>query len=242
MDHIDRIKSNAGRDLNTILNDFLGEFSAPEILNGTYVGEITDNNDPIKLGRCRIRVFGIFGNDIPDDKLPWALPEFTFIGGTRGSFIVPEIGTLVNVYFDRGEIYLPHYTTKILNTRQLPTSKDVDYPNTMVFFETDNGDSFEINRVQQTSKYTHSSGTSIHISKDGSVTIDSVGSITTDHDDLLTVNGSTVTPTGVGPLCAIPICPFSGMLHTGTVCKSIYSQPNPDAIQPGMRGFVPPTV
>jgi len=185
----------------------------------TYVGFVRDNNDPEKLGRCKIEVWSVY-DGVPVEDMPWAVPEFSFIGSTMGSFIVPPVGAIVNVYFNRGEIYLPVYTTKVL-TKKLPKNKDIDYPDTMIFFETDNGDSFEINRKKETAQYTHSSGTKITIAKDGSVKIDSVANLTTDHDQLLTVNGNMVIPAGHGPLCAIPICPFSGALHTGTVCTSM---------------------
>lgn len=186
----------------------------------TYVGIVRDNNDPERLGRCKIEVWSVY-DGVPTESLPWAVPEFSFIGSTVGSFIVPPVGAIVNVYFNRGEIYLPVYTTKVLTKKKLPSRKDIDYPDTMVFFETDNGDSFEINRRKETAKYTHSSGTTFTIEKDGSVKINSVANLTTDHSELLTVNGNKVIPAGYGPLCAIPICPYSGALHTGTVCTSI---------------------
>jgi len=119
----------------------------------------------------------------------------------------------------------------VLNTRQLPTNKDIDYPDNMVFFETEQGDSFELNRRRNTATYTHTSGTKISIDADGSVNIISVANITTNHEDDLTVNGNTVTPTGIGPLCAIPICPFAGTFHTGTVANSINSVPSDGDIE-----------
>lgn len=210
------IKSDPISILDRSFNDIQNSTTLPL---DKFVGFVRNNNDPEKIGRCQIEVPSVYG-DIPIDALPWAIPEFGFIGGTRGSFIVPPVGAVVYVHFNRGEIYLPVYTTKVLTTKNMPKNKDTDYPHNMVFFETDNGDSFEINRKRETAQYTHSSGTKITIAKDGSVKIDSVANLTTDHDDLLTVNGNMVIPAGHGPLCAIPICPFSGALHTGTVCTA----------------------
>lgn len=214
------ILSDIKSEPKSILEKFLyASQSSTTLTLDRYVGFVKNNNDPEKLGRCQIEVASVY-DGVPTDALPWAIPEFGFIGGTRGSFIVPPVGAVVYVYFNRGEIYLPVYTTKVLTTKKMPKNKDVDYPHNMVFFETDNGDSFEINRKQETAQYTHSSGTKITIAKDGSVKIDSVANLTTDHDELLTVNGNMVIPAGHGPLCAIPICPFSGALHTGTVCTA----------------------
>jgi hypothetical protein len=39
------------------------------------IGIVEDNGDPLKLGRVRVRIYDIHGNDkvkIPTDKLPWA--------------------------------------------------------------------------------------------------------------------------------------------------------------------------
>jgi hypothetical protein len=40
-----------------------------------WIGRVVDLNDPLSLGRCRVRIFGYHGEekDIPDDDLPWAV-------------------------------------------------------------------------------------------------------------------------------------------------------------------------
>ena len=40
-----------------------------------FMGIVKDLKDPIKMGRVRVRIFGVHNDDqqeIPDDKLPWA--------------------------------------------------------------------------------------------------------------------------------------------------------------------------
>lgn len=42
-----------------------------------YIGVVEDRNDPEKLGRCRVRVFGIHSESkvaLPTESLPWAIP------------------------------------------------------------------------------------------------------------------------------------------------------------------------
>jgi hypothetical protein len=42
-----------------------------------WTGVVEDRDDPEKLGRCRVRVFGYHTSDIsdlPTSDLPWALP------------------------------------------------------------------------------------------------------------------------------------------------------------------------
>ena len=38
-----------------------------------WLGEVIDVlSDPLQLGRAQVRIFGIHGPDIPNEKLPWA--------------------------------------------------------------------------------------------------------------------------------------------------------------------------
>lgn len=42
-----------------------------------YVGVVENRNDPLKLGRCKVRVVGLHTEDkviLPTDELPWAVP------------------------------------------------------------------------------------------------------------------------------------------------------------------------
>lgn len=208
-----------------------------EYFGGLFSGIVVDNNDPDKQGKCKIRVYGIFENAIPDDHLPWALPDFSFIGSKVGSFIVPPNGAIVKVYFDSGDIYLPHYTTKAVKADSLPTQKDIDYPNNMVMFETDEGDYLTVNRKSKITTYKHNSGTIITIEKDGIVKIDcknkleidsggnmiinSKGSIDIKQATTLTVNSSTVIPSLTGPFNCLPACLYTGATHQGTISTSI---------------------
>jgi len=71
----------------------------------TYIGIVEENQDPKKLGRCRVRVIDIF-DEIPVEDIPWASPWKDLNGN---SFNVPERGKVVTVVFDSGNIYKPEY-------------------------------------------------------------------------------------------------------------------------------------
>lgn len=76
-----------------------------EFKNKTFVGVVEDNNDPKKLGRCKVRVLNVF-DEIPVEDLPWAAPWKDLNGNT---FVVPDVGKVVSVVFDAGNIYKPEF-------------------------------------------------------------------------------------------------------------------------------------
>ena len=66
---------------------------------GLLRGIVADNNDPLKLGRLKVRIQSAYGEQ-PTDNLPWAWPCFPY-GGMSGmcAYTVPEIGAGVWVMF-----------------------------------------------------------------------------------------------------------------------------------------------
>lgn len=80
-----------------------------------WIGEVIDNADPKNLGRCRVKVFGKF-DDLPDEAIPWATPmNRDFVGMHH----TPNIGTVVAVRFDNGNIYHPEYWFQIDQNKDL---------------------------------------------------------------------------------------------------------------------------
>lgn len=75
------------------------------IKDNIFIGFIEDNMDPKKLGRCRIRVATVY-DDIPTSDIPWATP-FKDLNGN--AFNVPEIGKVVSIIFNNGNIYKPEF-------------------------------------------------------------------------------------------------------------------------------------
>lgn len=66
---------------------------------GILRGIVVDNNDPLKIGRLKVRVEAAYGQQ-PIDNLPWAWPCFPY-GGASGmcNYAVPEKGAGVWVMF-----------------------------------------------------------------------------------------------------------------------------------------------
>jgi len=86
--------------------------------NGEYQGIIEEVDLDNANGRCRIRVFGVYGhylsdqNKIPTNKLPWAYPiattQFSSKDGS-GQLSIPKKGIKVRVTFENGDHMHPRY-------------------------------------------------------------------------------------------------------------------------------------
>lgn len=173
---------------------------------GKWTGKVIDNDDPEKLGRVKIVVFGYY-DELPESALPWAIPDLGYVGGTNGNFIIPEVGTFVRGYFDQGDIQKPIYdgvaftemTSKNILKNQL-INKTEDYPNKMVLMETDQGDYMTMNRANGEMELQHRTGLNITIGADGSITINTgsnysnlaggVGNVTINTDGNTEINST----------------------------------------------------
>lgn len=206
------MKSKLAQNINTTLQDYLQK-EVDEKYDQSYLGVVEDNMDPLKIGRVRVRLHGLY-DDIPTAALPWSTPNFPLgAGGVKGSFIVPEIGAVINVTFDDGDIYEPKYDSKCLDIANLDfdADKDEDYPNSVIFYETSNGDYCKVNR--KTGEYTLKTGSGVFFkmcqdgsiilsnesSEGGSLQVSLIGDIDIDnraHDYYLTTNNKMVSAFG----------------------------------------------
>ncbi len=67
--------------MESLENYRIGSISAHDFMgkNGFFwwIGVVEDRNDPLKIGRARVRIFGYHTSDqtlLPKEDLPWALP------------------------------------------------------------------------------------------------------------------------------------------------------------------------
>lgn len=80
-------------------------------LNTSWLGEVVDIEDPQKIGRVKIKVYGKF-DELANEDIPWAYPGTINNSGSDSggsSFSVPKLGAIVSVRFDQGNIYHPEY-------------------------------------------------------------------------------------------------------------------------------------
>ena len=179
--------------------------------DGLYYGEVVDNLDPEQKGQVKVAVYGILDKFSVSD-IPWAIAESGFLGSKKGSMIIPPKGSIVTVRFQNGDIHVPIYlSSKIILKDNAKGSSPIVNPDNLVFWETDNGSYFEIKQsfIGDEINLTHSSGAKI--------SIDSKGSITFHGLTIEDLGKSIVTPSGLGPFCALPNCIYSGAPHSGSL-------------------------
>ena len=70
---------------------------------GKYRGVVTDNHDPLQIGRVRARVPDVMG----DRESGWAMPCFPFAGSGMGFFALPKVGAGVWIEFEHGDPDFP---------------------------------------------------------------------------------------------------------------------------------------
>ncbi len=74
-----------------------------EPLDGVYVGLVTNNHDPMNMGRIKVTFPWMHG----DVESNWARMVQPYAGKERGMFFLPEIGDEVLVMFELGEFNQP---------------------------------------------------------------------------------------------------------------------------------------
>lgn len=203
--------SNIRTIFNTPIEEIQKSFLNREVnedYNYIYVGEVVDINDPMKIGRVKVKVINLFDEIVTAD-IPWFLPCQSFVDG---AFSVPNVGDYVEAFFERGDIYCGKYFAKAVNKNQIPTQASTDYPNTIVLFETEKGSYCTLNK---------STGEYKIVQKNTQITIDADGKVEINSPDVTIKGGQlkvdgTVTPAAdSGGFNCLPNCLFTGGIHRG---------------------------
>lgn len=94
-----------------------------------YTGCVEDRNDPLKLGRCRVRIVGLHTESrisLPTEDLPWAYPVMPVTSaGTSGigsAPLGPVEGTWVLVTFMDPDEQMPMMLGTMIGAHQTPES------------------------------------------------------------------------------------------------------------------------
>jgi hypothetical protein len=164
-------------------------------LTKKFIGLVVDNNDPLKIGRCKVKVFGKF-DDIPNEDIPWAFPMYSakFASsetGGFGSFSYPKLNSLVTIEFVNNDLYTPQYKEVEKINTVMQTEINDDYINSQVIIY-DVDEDMKIIYLQGQGLMLWHKGSLVNIDKekhirihhvDESSTIDMVDGEVTEHAD-----------------------------------------------------------
>lgn len=101
----------------------------------TYIGIVEDNSDPKHLGRVKAIVVDVY-DDIPLEDIPWATP-FKDVNGEV--FNKPDVGKVVTIIFDGGDVHKPeyifseHYNINLEKKLKELSESDYDTMKTLLF-------------------------------------------------------------------------------------------------------------
>lgn len=153
-----------------------------------FVGRVVDvENDPLKLGRVKVRALGVYDN-IDDEDLPWAqivVPVTVGIHQGKGQNLgILKDTQVFGIFLDGQSSQLPLVVGSIPKEGDTNSKTDANYPHNKVY-ETERGHYKEYDDTEGNERIReqHASGTFYELQADGS----RVTSI--QKDDTLIVNG-----------------------------------------------------
>ena len=100
-------------------------------MNKFYTGCVEDRNDPLKLGRCQVRIVGLHTEDktiLPTADLPWAFPVTPItsagVSGIGSAPLGPVEGSWVLIMFMDADQQLPIMMGTLGGISQIANAKD----------------------------------------------------------------------------------------------------------------------
>jgi uncharacterized protein involved in type VI secretion and phage assembly len=106
--------------------DIFGErYPGEARINGVLVGIVTNIKDPDKLGRVKVKIPRLSG----EDESNWARVATFMAGKERGAFFLPEVDDEVLVAFEFGDFSMPYVIGSLWNGVDKPFETNEDGKN-----------------------------------------------------------------------------------------------------------------
>lgn len=86
--------------------------------DGLYRAIVEETNDPLRIGRIRVRIPELHNKDVKRDELPWAAAAFPLGGKSCGWWGSPIIGDVVFIQFEKNHPYAPLWVGAATPTRR----------------------------------------------------------------------------------------------------------------------------
>ncbi|HVF49284.1 MAG TPA: phage baseplate assembly protein V [Pyrinomonadaceae bacterium] len=109
--------------LDVMMSEF--EQTTSDKIYGVVVGVVTNNQDPEKIGRVKVKFPWL--ND--DNESTWARSASPMAGKGRGSWFLPEVGDEVLVAFEHGDVRFPYVLGMLWNGVDTPQRDNADGKN-----------------------------------------------------------------------------------------------------------------
>lgn len=180
-------------------------------VTGVFIGIVTNNQDPDKLGRIKVR----FPKISKDNETDWIRIATLFTGTQFGSFFLPEVDDEVLVAFENGDINMPFVIGSLWNGVNKPVETNEDGKNNFGVIKTrsghilrfDNTDGAEkievIDKTAKNSITIDSSTNTITITSDADITMTAKnGAINLDASDVVIKGSSSISIESSGDLNA----------------------------------------
>ncbi|QZY54472.1 phage baseplate assembly protein V [Crassaminicella profunda] len=106
------------------------------IAYGVTIGIVTNNKDPDKLGRVKVR---LLNRDMDNYETDWIRIVTLMAGKKMGTFFLPEVNDEVLIAFGEGNIHKPYVIGALWNGKDSPPVTNEDGKNNIRKIKTRNG-------------------------------------------------------------------------------------------------------
>jgi uncharacterized protein involved in type VI secretion and phage assembly len=109
-------------NLLELLNSDVDSYTSAGKIYGVVVGIVTNNQDPEKLGRVKVKYPWLSESE----ESHWARITTLMAGKDRGSFYLPEVDDEVLLAFEHGDVRFPYVVGMLWNGKDTPRYDNSD--------------------------------------------------------------------------------------------------------------------
>jgi uncharacterized protein involved in type VI secretion and phage assembly len=161
-------------------------------ISGVTVAVVTNNQDPDKLGRVKVR----FPWLSDEDESQWARVAAPMAGKDRGVFFLPEVDDEVLVTFEHGDIRFPYVIGALWNGKDTPPADNADGKNNIRVIKSRSGHLIRLNdedgketieiidKSEKNSIVIDTSKNTITMTSDKDIVLKAKGTLTLDADKI----------------------------------------------------------
>jgi uncharacterized protein involved in type VI secretion and phage assembly len=117
-------------------------------ITGVVIGIVTNNKDPDRLGRVKVRFPWLSGSTESD----WARVATPMAGNGRGLYFLPEVDDEVLVLFERGDVRFPFVIGALWNGKDQAPADNGDGKNTLRVIKSRSGHLIRFDDSEQAQK------------------------------------------------------------------------------------------